>query len=510
MKIACTYSFIPLLPIQHCFTSQAALLIAIACCALGNTNTAAAEPTVINLAGQIETFDDPRVIDQLSGDLQHRLLRPEPKDVVLVTDAPWEGNTSAYYTLFQDEDLFRAYYRGSHYEPGTDRGKHPEFTCYAESRDGIHWTKPSLGLFEFQGSKANNIVWAGPGTHNFTPFRDTNPDCPPAARYKALGCAKSLVPNGGQQGQALYAFHSPDGIHWSLMREEPVITEGAFDSQNLAFWDPQRRRYVEFHRTFRGGVRDIQTCTSTDFVQWTRPEFLQYPGAPEQQLYTNAIQLYDRDPSLFVGFPTRFLPNEGERVEPIFMCSRDGLTFHRWPEAVIPESAPQDRSGNRSNYMAWGILRLPHNPDEYSVYATEAYYTGPDSRLRRFTYRIDGFCAVSAGAAGGTLLTRPFTFSGDQLQLNFRSEPGGSLEIALLQADGSTIPGFEADACRPLQGDHLAQTVTWTTRASLNGLANSPVKLQIELQNTTLFSFFFTASKPTHQEHAHGDHTGQP
>ena len=110
----------------------------------------------------------------------------------------------------------------------------------------------------------------------------------------------------------------------------------------------------------------------------------------------------------------------------------------------------------------------------------------------------------------GTLLTRPFTFSGDQLQLNFRSEPGGSLEVALLQADGSTIPGFEADACRPLQGDHLAQTVTWTTRASLNGLANTPVKLQIELQNTTLFSFFFTASKPTHQEHTHVDHTGQP
>ena len=68
----------------------------------------------------------------------------------------------------------------------TKKAAHREVTCYAESRDGIHWTKPELGLFEFNGSKQNNIVWDGPGTHNFTPFLDTNPACPPDAKYKAL------------------------------------------------------------------------------------------------------------------------------------------------------------------------------------------------------------------------------------------------------------------------------------------------------------------------------------
>ena len=30
--------------------------------------------------------------------------------------------------------------------------------CYATSRDGIHWTKPDLGLVDYQGSTANNLV----------------------------------------------------------------------------------------------------------------------------------------------------------------------------------------------------------------------------------------------------------------------------------------------------------------------------------------------------------------
>ncbi|MBM4039455.1 MAG: hypothetical protein FJ290_13165 [Planctomycetes bacterium] len=44
------------------------------------------------------------------------------------------------------------------------------------------------------------------------------------------------------------------------------------------------------------------------------------------------------------------------------MSSRDGRTFHRWTEALIPLTAPEDRDGNRSNYMAWGLVQLPGKP----------------------------------------------------------------------------------------------------------------------------------------------------
>ena len=140
------------------------------------------------------------------------LKKPQAQEVALHTDAPWEGNTSAYFTVFKNGPLYRMYYRGSHFENGSF--VHPETTAYAESTDGINWTKPNLGIVEYNGSTQNNLVWKSPGSHNFTPFLDANPNAAPDAKYKAL--AKGVV-SGGAHG--LYAFKSPDGINWSLMSQ---------------------------------------------------------------------------------------------------------------------------------------------------------------------------------------------------------------------------------------------------------------------------------------------------
>jgi hypothetical protein len=399
--------------------------------------------------------------------------------VVLTADRPWEGNTSAYFTVFQDGDRYRMYYRGSHADEKAKNATHPEVTCYAESKDGIHWTRPSVGLFDFDGSKENNIVWAGQGSHNFTPFKDANPKAAAEARYKAFA--------GGKGG--LLALKSADGIRWSLMSPKSVITKGAFDSQNLAFWDPTLGKYRDFHRAFRG-VRDIMTCTSDDFLNWTPPVFLDYPGAPAEHLYTNAILPYERGPHILLGFPTRFLPAT-QQTEPTFMASRDGKVFRRWPEPVIPLKAPKDRDGNRSNYMAWGLVGLPGAKNELSVYAKEAYYAGPGSRLRRFTYRLDGFVSVHAPVEGGEILTKPIRFRGDKLVLNLVTSPKGSLAVEVLDSEGQPIEGFRLKQCRPLQGDSVAQSVAWEGGADLRRLASRPVRLRFVLRDADLFSFRF-------------------
>lgn len=445
----------------------------------------------VDIGSRLELFVDQFLVAELTGDAKLKLHRPVPHEVVLVTDKPWEGNTCAYYTIFQDGGLYRMYYRGSHFDEATRRSSHREVTCYAESRDGIHWTRPELGLFEFDRSRRNNIVWDGVGTHNFTPFKDTNPSCPPDARYKALGSGDGRYKHG------LYAFQSADGIRWRLMHEEPVITKGAFDSQNLAFWDEFRGQYVDFHRQFRQGVRDIMTCTSPDFLRWTEPVFLEYPGAPQEHLYTNAIRPYPRAPHLLIGFPTRFLPHRGEQVEPIFMVSRDGRTFHRWTEALIPVTAPEDRSGNRSNYMTWGLVQLPGTPREYSVYATEAYYRGPHSRLRRFTYRVDGFVSVCSGDQGGQLLTKPLRFSGDRLVVNYLTRPQGELRVAILDAGGSSVDGFAASDCQPIRGDAIEHVVAWKRGSDVGHLAGKPVRLRFDLRAADLFSLRFALTSQT-------------
>ena len=123
--------------------------------------------------------------------------------------------------------------------------------CYAESRDGIRWTKPNLGLFKFRGSSDNNIIlgrdgrnylhtdkWQGKlGTHTglgwrggVVPFIDTSPTVKPDARYKALvrGARGAHQIPGKYTDYGMYPFKSPDGLHWTLMTEKPVITKGRF------------------------------------------------------------------------------------------------------------------------------------------------------------------------------------------------------------------------------------------------------------------------------------------
>src|SRR5207247_6982046 len=119
-----------------------------------------------------------------------------------------------------------------------------------------------------------------------------------------------------------------------------------------------------------GVGRAVMTSISRDLKNWSEPVGIQYPSTPDEQLYTTAIQCYPRAPHILVGFPTILLNNLG-LVAPEFMSSRDGLTFHRWPEKIIPITAPKDRDGNRSNKIAWGILILRGRPDQNSFYASD-------------------------------------------------------------------------------------------------------------------------------------------
>ncbi|MEX2577811.1 MAG: LamG domain-containing protein [Verrucomicrobiales bacterium] len=386
----------------------------------------AADP--IALENRRELFVDDFLIEKFDG-AELKLHQPVPQEIAILHDAPWEGETSAYHTVFQDGDLYRMYYRGS--GGGRRRGRlmerhhmSHETACYAESRDGIHWTKPELGLFEHDGSTANNIVWAGPGGHNFAPFKDSNPDCSPEHRYKALAFMhddEALAE--GRRVRYLYAFHSSDAIHWQLTQEEPVMSDGAFDSLNVAAWDERRGCYVAFVRKNRPGFgRDAGTATSEDFLNWTETTRLEYPGSPPMQLYTNGIQPYPRAPHLYFGFPMRYVERDYRRegregyglTDGVFMTSRDGLNFHRWTEALIRPGLQAERWVTRNNLTAHGLVFTKssvHGGSEISLYSTEGYFEGDACRLRRFTIRSDGFVSVNAPSTGGQMLTKPLTFS---------------------------------------------------------------------------------------------------
>jgi len=441
------------------------------------------EPAVYDLGSRLELFVDARLIERMDG-VRLVLHHPEPREVVLRTDAPWEGGWSAYFTVLADGGTYRMYYRG---QPMT--GAREEVACYAESTDGVHWTKPALGLFEHEGSTQNNIVWKGAPqgtTHNFTPFVDTRPDVPPDERYKALA------------GGPLYAFASADGIRWRLLSDAPVLTRGAFDSQNLAFWDSERGLYACYFRIFVDGVRHIATATSRDFIHWSEPQPLELGAGPQEHLYTNATVPYFRAPYYYFSFPKRFVPQRKklpDHPEPgisegVFMSSRDGLHFDRtFLEAFIRPGLDPLNWGDRSCMTAWGLLQTA--PTEMSLYYTQ-HYEFPSHHLRRGVLRLDGLASASAGRAGGELVTRPVRVSGRRLVLNYSTAASGSVQVEIQTAAGEPIPGFTLAEAPELSGDSVTETYAWSNGADTSELAGRPLRLRFVLRDADLYSYRFT------------------
>ncbi|WP_414664313.1 hypothetical protein [Horticoccus sp. 23ND18S-11] len=426
-----------------------------------------------------------------------KLHEPRRAEVVLVLDAPWEGPTSAYFAVLKDGDVIRLYYRGS--VAGSDHSDN-QVTCVAESRDGIHFTRPKLGLIEVNGSKDNNVVWRGVESHNFAPFLDTNPKATPDARYKALAGLKQPGRNWhqGETPGGLYAFASPDGINWRKIRPEPVMTKGAFDSLNLAFWDPTRDRYTCYSRIFENKVRAVQSVPSADFVTWGDPVSNRYAkDVPYEHFYTSSTVPCPGAEHLLVAFPKRFVTNRKKVPEhsgpgvsdAVFMTSRDGQFWDRtFLEAWVRPGPDQKNWTDRNNMPAWGIVESA--PGEWSMYISE-HYRWPDCRIRRLTLPRHRFAAMNAGAAGGEFTTHPLVIGGSRLVLNYATSAAGSVEIELQDAAGKPLPGFAAADMPPLFGDELDATAKWKQGSSLAALKGQTVRLRVRLKDADLFALRF-------------------
>lgn len=455
-----------------------------------------------------QLFLDDHVVDRLD---DVRLVLHEPRDegIVLKFDRPWEGAFSGYATVIRDGDLFRLYYRGLP-TAGKD-GSRLEATCYAESRDGISWTKPDLGIFEVQGTRDNNVVLteAAPVTHNFCPVLDTKPGVPAEERFKGIG---------GTMKSGLVAWVSADGKKWRKLREEPVIPSDRvdfpyfFDSQNLAFWSEAEGCYVSYFRVFQDKIRRIARCTSPDFVNWTKPVLMEYSHrggeSPIEHLYTNQTHPYFRAPHLYLSIAARFMPGrqvltdaqaEAIGVNPgyfkdtsdaILMTARPGATHYErtFLSSFVRPGIGAKNWVSRTNYPALNVVQT--GPAEMSVYLNQDY-AQPTAHLRRYSLRLDGFASVRADYQGGELVTKPLVFAGDRLEMNFSTSAAGGIRLEIQDESGTPIEGFALAEAREQIGNEIERVVSWKGGEDVSSLAGRQVRLRFVMKDADLYSFRF-------------------
>ena len=494
-------------------------LLLVSLCALLTSPAWAKKPTdpgePLQIGSRLELFVDHYLIDFMQG-VELKLHSPRAAERILTLNKPWEGPTSDYISVIKDDDRYRMYYRGSThagkdltipslFEPGeTLIADHRAVACYAESRDGVTWTRPSLGLFEFGGSKDNNIVWKGvraDPSHCFMVFKDSNPDVPADERYKALT-------NYHSPGlKHVMGMVSGDGIRWRLVQEDPLITQDVDWGGDLAFWDSEQRQYVAYLRGLRWGrIREVVRSTSPDFLDWSQPEYIDVGKAPLEHFYTNAATPYFRAPHIYLAFPRRMVPwrtLEPFRVNPragvsdvVFLSSRDGFHWQRtFMEAFIRPGRHYRDWIHRANTPASGVVATA--ADEISLYV-QRHYTFPSVHVQRMVLRTDGFASVNAGYSGGEFVTKPLVFQGDNLILNYSTSAAGSIRIEIQDAKGRPVPGFALEESPLIWGDEIEYTVAWTrshpastSRKQLARLSGKPVRLRFVLKDADLYSLRF-------------------
>ncbi len=460
----------------------------------------AAPTPPIQLDNRRELFLDRFLIERMKN-VGLVLHTPRDEGCVLKFEKPWEGAFCGYCTVIRDDQEIHLYYRGVA-TSGKDGNKN-ERTCYAVSTDGITWTKPELGLFDYKGSKKTNIILHDfPQTHNFSPFLDTRPGVPPTQRFKGLG---------GKVGTGLVAYVSANGTHWQRLQKAPVFKKGEFDSQNVAFWSQAEQRYVLYFRSWTKGpfkgFRTVSRTTSTDFLHWEAPQKMSFGKTPPEHLYTNQTHPYFRAPHIYVATAARFMP--GRKVvsdqeaktlgvdpkyyrdcsDAVLMTSRGGTTYDRtFMSSFIRPGIGIQNWVSRTNYPALNVIQT--GPTEMSLYVNQDY-AQPSAHLRRYSLRLDGFASVRAPYAGGELVTKPFTFKGKHLFLNFATSAAGGIRVEIQDESGKPIPGYAQATATELIGNEIERVVSWKNGSNVSALAGRTIRLRFILKDADLYALQF-------------------
>lgn len=460
-----------------------------------------------------------------------QMHKPVYRGMAVALTQPWEGTTCGYPSVVVYEGKYRFYYRSGGIKE--EQYAKEEFFCMAESEDGIHFTKPELELYEFAGSRKNNIHFAEERfVDNFSIHYDTNPDCPADARFKALSLFFTQDETGHKEELGLYK--SADGIRFEFVRILPV--KGVFDTHNILLWDDREQLYKMYIRDFhdRDGrdavyepddavveplIRDVRITTSVDLEHWTVPERIRFQeGAEEVQLYTSQIFKYHRS-DIYLGIPVRYsnrihdaapsnfeqlpawygerckLLEKGSRqgsavTDAVLMTSRDGYEFERCDNAFFTSGPETDTNWRYGDcYFAHGIAETPveGNPGktELSLYTREHYHYDKGG-FARYTVRLDGFFSWRGDFEGGSVLTKPVTFEGEKLQMNFATSGLGGIRVELCDVNGFALEGYDSGV---LFGDSTERCIVF--EKSLKELWGKAVRLKITLKDADLYSFRF-------------------
>jgi hypothetical protein len=441
-----------------------------------------------------------------------------PANPLLRATEPWEGDAPIVYgSVLRDGQRWRMWYHVA------------EGVAYAESGDGLRWTKPRLGVIRIDGQDTNLLLRrkARAGEPGFMPnyyeifgvLRDDR-DRDPSRRYKMgfLSIGRNYRgpredPFHHNERRGLGVAGSSDGIHWRLL--DNWTTESICDGATHWCWDPTREKYVLYGRTkytapevarvvaadawakghFWG--RSVVRAESPDFLHWDITEPAKAPvvmtvdakDRPGTEIYSMLVVPYE---SVYLGLVQLFHNRaDTSYLEIELAVSRDGKRFTRVgrgePFLPVGTLGEWDRFNNS----------LATNPPIVVGDRLQFYYGGRNSRHEPYvgadrgertggvglaSVARDRFVSLGASFDGGQIVTKPLRLHGTRLHLNAKSD-FGQIQVEVLDPRGAVLV-----RSKPVRADGLDLPVEWQGDGPAKW--TEPVVLRITLRNALLFAFW--------------------
>ncbi len=448
---------------------------------------------------------DSRVIDQTENvRLQLGEVTKDPNNPLFEEDfwadppKPWEARFDNMYpnVIYDKEDeLFKIWYKSfvrdaaseatpiekrpfNRYSAAAEGRKRG--ILYAFSEDGINWTKPELGLVEFQGRRDNNIVML-----NFEGgvLKDKQDD-DPARRFKMFGRIDT-------ERQMASAF-SEDGMEWS----EPVPWpdyNAAGDAHNNAIWAPDLNKYVGITRAWENRVRTVLRTKSTNFVNWSEPVEVLRGENPSAQVYSMPVFYYG---NVYLGLHSIIhgqSPHDLVDTELAWSPDTKNWQFISPGEALIP------RGGNREHYpdsdydagCIFASVPIVKEDEMLLYYGGSNYYhvNWRETSLNLARLRLDGFAGYETdNSASGSVQTSLFTVNGGDFKVNADIKDAGSLRVAVLDEFGEEITGYTLEESQAIIRNATDESITWNGN-DLSALNGKKVAFRFEIENAKIYSF---------------------
>jgi hypothetical protein len=393
-------------------------------------------------------------------------------------------------------------------------------TCLAVSRDGLKWEKPTVGRFEFRGSKQNNLAHplGRPDTFLYhVQYDPRDPD--PQRRWKALIGERNPRPAA-----------SPNGFDWTFLSDKR-ITSG---EEQFLIYDKLSQRFLFLLRVKHEDRRAVSLSTSKDFVDWSEPRLLFCADERDQEVGKRWLERHLADPAmrkplvnnpaqyntqiynmavfpyegLYIGLPTLFrhcghsndAPAGDGFSETGLTVSRD-LVDWRYVDADRKTFLPLSPVGEGVYDTAQ--IEPPSRPlrieDELWFYYTALKYRYSPGRsvheldsgaINLAKLRLDGFVSLTAGAQEGMVLTRPLVWHGSTLWVNADAR-GGQLRVEVLGADGDPQDkALAAGQVTPASADGVRLPIRFRGASNPEDWEGKAVRLRFHLRNAHLFAFW--------------------